>query len=243
MRSRIGGVLGIAALGASLAACGSDAAGALAGKSPSQILSAGLAAAEAQSSVHYVIKATSQNQTQTVSGDAARSSGQQSVVSGTDAVDVVLLPTGAAFVRGNTGGLVHTVGIAATVAPRFADKWISVAPTDTLYRVVTQLITLRGILTQLTPSGTLQASTPGMVAGHEVIGVRGGLPGTATRGVTGNAILYVSTSNPTLPIGFSGQAQNASNKVDDAGAFTHWGETLHLTAPSPTVPFSSIPTS
>jgi len=231
-----------AGLALGLSACGSGAAGELAGKSPSQILSAGVSAGEAQVGVHYVIKATGQSQTQTITGDAGRNDGHQTIVTGTSALEVELLPDGRAFVRGNAGGLQQTVGLPAAVATAYANRWISVASSDPLYAPMTQLITLRGILSQLSPSGTLDASTPGKIAGHEVIGVRGGLPGTSAKGVSGTAVLYVSTSNPTVPVGFTGQASNSSTAVNDVGAFTHWGESLHLPAPAGAVPFASLPT-
>ena len=236
-------VVAVVAPGAALTGCGSDPAGALSGKDASQVLAAGVAAAEAESSVHYVIRATGQSSTQTVTGDAGRTSGIQSVVTGNDGVEGELFPDGRAYVRGNTGGLEHTVGLPAKVAPKYADQWISVASHDALYQVITQLLTLHGIITQLAPTGSLQESTPGTVGGHQVIGVRGGLPGKVQSGVTGTAVLYVSTSAPTLPLGFSGQASSSNMTVTDAGAFTRWGEHVHLVTPANAVPFASIPTS
>ncbi|MHB8330191.1 MAG: hypothetical protein ACYDD6_11320, partial [Acidimicrobiales bacterium] len=99
-----------------------------------------------------------------------------------------------------------------------------------------------GVLTELKPSGTLTESSPVTIAGHQVIGVRGGLPGTSQGGITGSTVLYVATSKPTIPIGFNGQAKKGTQTVNDVGAFTKWGEKLRLVAPSGAVAFSSIPT-
>ncbi len=131
----------------------------------------------------------------------------------------------------------------AASARKYAGQWLSVARSDALYHSISDAVTLRGIFTQLAPTGSLVESTPGTVAGHEVIGVRGGLPGTAQRGVTGNAVLYVSTASPTLPVGFTGQATTGTKSVTDVGAFSHWGEPLRLQPPSSAMPYSSIPTS
>lgn len=233
-------LLGLAIAGA---ACGGGSdAGALDGKSPAQILSAGIKTAEAQSSVHYVLQASGQSQAQTITGDAGRNQGIQTVKTGADEVEVEVVGN-LAYLQGNAGGLQHTIGMTAAAAGQYAGRWISVSPSDTLYRPITQAVTLRGVFTQLTPSGSLVKSTPGIVSGHEVIGVRGGLPGTSQGGVNGDAVLYVSTASATLPVGFTGQATSGSKKVTDVGAFSRWGEPLHLTAPSGAVAYSSIPTS
>ena len=228
--------------GIAVAACGGSDAGALAGKTAKQILSTGVAAAEAQKSVHYVLRASGQAQSQTITGDAGQSEGVQTVQTGADEVEVEVVG-GLAYLKGNAGGLQHTIGIPAAAATKYAGQWIAVASSDTLYGPITQAVTLHGIFTQLTPTGTLVASTPGKISGREVIGVRGGLPGKTQSGVTGDAVLYVSTASSTLPIGFTGQATSSGKKVTDVGAFTHWGEPLNLVAPTGAVPYSSIPTS
>ena len=235
-------VAGAVLSGVALAACSGPAAGALAGKDASQVLSAGVSAAQHQSSVHYVLEASGQSQRQTITGDAGTDSGDQEIVTGADQVQVELIH-GAAFVKGNAGGLQHTIGLPAASATRFAGQWISVQPSDTLFRPITQAVTILGILRQLEPKAPLQESTPGAVGGHEVVGVRGSLPGATQPGVTGTAVLYVSTATPTLPLGFSGQAKNGQRTVTEAGAFSRWGAALHLSAPSGAVPFSSVPTS
>lgn len=243
MRSSAAAAIVTLALGAGAAACGNGSpAGALDGKSASQILATGIAAAEAQRGVHYVLEAKGQAQTQTISGDAGRSDGVQTVQTGVDEVEVEVI-AGKAYVKGNAGGLQHTLGLPAASATKYAGQWLSVAPSDSLYQPITKAVTLHGIFNQLEPTGKLESSTPGMVAGHEVIGVRGGLPGNSQGGVTGDATLYVSTASSTLPVGFTGQATTSGKQVTEVGAFTHWGEQLHLQAPTATVPFSSVPTS
>lgn len=243
MRWPKGVPLALVAVSLAAAACSSGGPGDLAGKTPTQILAAGIAAGEAQVGVHYVIKAAGGSSTQTVTGDAARNAGVQTVVTGSNAVEVVLLSDGSAYLRGNMGGLEQTVGLPNTVAPTYADKWISVAHSDPLYQPLTEFITVRGILTQLSPSRPLQASTPGTVDGQIVIGVRGGLPGSAQPGITGNAVLYVSTAAPTVPVGFTGRATNTSTTVNDTGTFTRWGEQVRPRRPAGATPFSQIPRS
>lgn len=228
-----------------LGACGSgSAAGALAGKTPAQILQAAVDAADKQSSVHYVLQATGGSAKQTIAGDAGTTDGEQTVTTGANTVQVLVIGT-AAYLQGNVGGLQQTLGLPADAAAQAAGKWISVAQSDTLYQPITGAITLHGILQQLKPTGTLQESTPGKVGGKEVVGVRGGLPSNTANGVNGSAVLYVATSTPTLPVGFSGQATTTvsgqSQTVTDIGAFTNWNEPLHLQAPPSSIPFASLP--
>jgi len=235
------------ASGSVLGACGSgSAAGALAGKTPAQILQAAVDAANAQTSVHYELKASGGNQQQTIIGDAGKTNGDQIVTTGSNTVEVLVIGS-AAYLQGNVGGLQQTLGLPADAAAQAAGKWISVSPSDTLYQPITGAITLRGILQQLKPTGTLQESTPGKISGKEVIGVRGGLPSNTASGVNGSAVLYVATATPTLPVGFSGQATTTVNgqnqTVTDIGVFKNWNEPLKLQAPPSSIPFASLPKS
>jgi hypothetical protein len=231
-------MLGSAVLGA----CGGSAGGALAGKSPSQILSTTLAAADAQRGVHYQLRAATASENQTIVGDAGPSQGVQQVVTGSNEVEVQLI-AGTAYLMGNAGGLQNTIGLSASVSSAYAGRWISVAPADSLFEPITQAVTTKGIFSQLKPTGTLTESAPGKIEGQQVIAVTGGLPGSVANGVTGHAILYVSTSRPDLPVAFQGTAANSKDKVSDVGVFSRWGERLALAVPSGAVPFSSLPSS
>lgn len=235
-------VVAAVAVAAALAGCGGPDLGTLAGKSPDQILSTAVADAEAQAGVHYQLHATSGSQNQVITGDAGASEGEQEVATGTSVVDVQLIG-GTAYVRGNAGGLQQTIGLSAAVATTYAEKWISVAPTDTLFQPITQAVTLRGIFGQLSPSGTRSAGPPTTVGGQRAVGVRGGLPGQVAQGVSGTAVLYVSIRSPNLPVAFSGEAHAANQHVTDIGAFDRWGEHLALTPPPGAVAFASLPKS
>jgi hypothetical protein len=134
------------------------------------------------------------------------------------------------------------MGFASTVATNYANKWIAVHSTDSLFKSIVSAVTLAGTLSQLNPTGTLSVTAPTTVAGRQAVGVKGGLPGTPQTGVTGNTTLYVATSNPTVPLKFSGTADQGSQHVLDTGTFTKWGKALKLTTPTGAVPFSSVPT-
>lgn len=225
--------------GGSLASCGGSAPAALAGKSAAQILSTALAAARAQRGVHYQLQATTSSEHETIVGDAGATEGIQEVTQGSDQVEVELVG-GAAYLQGTAGGLEHTFGLAASVASAYAGRWIAVSPADSLYAPISAAVTVHGIFSQLSPTGALHASSPGKVQGHQVVAVVGGLPGTVAQGVSGQAILYVSTAAPNLPVAFEGTASNSTEKVSDVGVFDRWDERLALPAPSGAVPYSSL---
>jgi hypothetical protein len=215
--------------------------GDLNGKTPTQILSAATAAAKKAASAHYVLTAVQGKETQTISGDASQSEGRQSVVQGSEHIQVVYVG-GIAYVQGDSGGLTSAMGMTATVAKSYANKWIAVHSTDSLFKSIVSAVSLAGTLEQLNPSGKLTLTDVKTVGGQQVIGVKGGLPGTPQSGVTGTSTLFVSTSKPTIPVKFSGTATEGSQHVVDTGTFTDWGKALHLTAPSGAVAYSSLPT-
>jgi hypothetical protein len=238
----LGSVGFLAVTGGLATGCGGPGLGALAGKTPDQILTAAIDAAEAQSGVHYQLHATTGSQNQVITGDAGQTEGQQQVATGANTVDVVLIGQ-TAYLKGNAGGLQNTIGLPGSVASAYANRWISVAPSDSLFQPITQAVTLRGIFEQLKPSGILQAGSPSTVGGQDAVGVSGGLPGRVAPGVTGSAVLYVTVGHPNLPVAFSGAAHQARQHVTDIGAFSRWGEHLALTAPPGAVAFSSLPKS
>ena len=188
-----------------------------------------------------MLTAVQGKETQTISGDASQSEGRQSVVQGSEHIQVVYVG-GIAYVQGDSGGLTSAMGMTATVAKSYANKWIAVHSTDSLFKSIVSAVSLAGTLEQLNPSGKLTLTDVKTVGGQQVIGVKGGLPGTPQSGVTGTSTLFVSTSKPTIPVKFSGTATEGSQHVVDTGTFTDWGKALHLTAPSGAVAYSSLPT-
>ncbi len=235
----------VALIAASCSSSGSAAAptasiGALSGKTAAQILTAATTSAKKTGSAHYVLSAVEGTSSQIISGDASETEGQQTVAQGTQHIQVIYVG-GIAYVRGDSGGLTSAMGLAATVATSYANKWIAVHSTDSLFKSIVSAVTLAGTLAQLNPTGKLTLTDPTTVAGRTAIGVKGGLPGTPQSGVTGATTLYVAASQPTVPLKFSGTAKEGTQTVKDSGTFTNWGKALHLTVPAGAVAFSSLP--
>jgi hypothetical protein len=253
MRKIVAGVLG-ALIAVTAASCSSSSpaakssgssktasVGSLSGKTPAQILKAATASANKTGSTHYVLTAVEGSSSQTISGDASATEGQQTVVQGTQMIQVIYTG-GIAYVKGNSGGLTSAMGFTASVAATYANKWIAVHSTDSLFKSIVSAVTLAGTLAQLNPTGTLTLTGPTTVAGRQAIGVKGGLPGTPQSGVTGKTTLYVAASDPTVPLKFNGTAAEGTEHVVDTGTFTDWGKALKLTVPAGAVAFSSVPT-
>ena len=57
--------------------------------------------------------------------------------------------------QGDAGGLTSAMGLSSTVAANYANKWIAVHSTDSLYKSIVSAVTLAGTLAQLNPTGTL----------------------------------------------------------------------------------------
>jgi len=237
MRSKLSLLLGATVL-SSAAACGSSPGNALEGKTPQGVLSAALSAASKFGGVHYVLETSGTVQKETVTGDARTNEGIQSVVTGSDQV-VVESVGSTAFLRGNAGGLQNIIGLAAAPASQYADKWISLQRSDSLYQSVVRAVTLKSMLAQLEPLAPLVESMPGTLGGRHVIGVRGELP---SHSGNGSATFWVSTSKPTVPVGVDAQSTNGGQTVTEIGAFSKWGERFSLPSLPSAVAFSTIPT-
>jgi len=228
----------LGAITVSVSACASTRANSLQGKDPDSILSQSLRTAVKFAGVHYVLRTTNGGQSQMVTGDAGTTIGAQSTVVGSDETVVEMVGT-TAFLRGNAGGLQNIIGWASGPASRYAGTWISLRPTDSLYQTVVQGVTLSTLLAQLSPVSPLIESSPGTVAGQQVVGVRGDLRSSPGQG---EATFWVATSPPNVPVGIDAQATGKNTTVTEVGVFTKWGERFRLRAPSGAVPFSSLAT-
>jgi hypothetical protein len=239
-------VLGFVCLALVSAACGSTtgagASNALAHKTPKAVLASAVAAAKASGSFHYELTAKVSSSSQSIVGDASTTEGRQTISEGTLKIQAELIRK-MVYIEGNVGGLEDQMGFSSSAASTYAGKWISIAPTDAPYASVTDAVTLPSALTELEPTGHLSLTPATTEAGRPAIGVRGALPESASSGVKGTIVLYVSTAHPTVALAFNGQATSSGTKESDSGTFTDWGKRLDLTAPADSVAFSSLPSS
>ena len=236
-------LLALASLTILLAACGSGggapSAGGLAGKTPKQVLTSAFAAANKSGTVHFRLLGKASGKTETIVGDSSSTDGHEVIMAGSVTIQAEVIGNGA-YVEGNAGGLQDQMGLSAANAATYAGKWISIASTDAPFSSVAKAVSLTGTLEELQPSGKLTLTAATTRAAHAVIGVHGGLPGGATKGTKGSAVLYVSTSKPTVPIVFQVTETSNGSKETDVGTFSNWGKPLNLVAPTKSIPYASL---
>lgn len=235
---------GLASLALAAAACGSGggptSTGALGQQTPQQVLARAVAAAKKSGTVHFELLGTSAGKTETIVGDASATDGREIITAGAIKIQAEVIG-GKAYVEGNTGGLEDQMDLSATDAATYSGKWISIASSDAPYPSLTQAVTLTSTLSELQPTGHLTLTAATTKASQAVIGVHGGLPGSVTKGTTGSATLYVSTTDPNVPIVFDAQQTSSGTKESDVGTFSRWGKPLNLVAPTNAVAFASLP--
>jgi hypothetical protein len=247
MRKIVAGMLGVLVvlLAASCGASGSSsttptaAVGALNGKTATEILTSATAAAQTAGTAHYVLSAVPNSQS--IVGDASQTEGQQSVTEGSQHIQVIYVG-GVAYVRGDAGGLNLAMGLTPTVAAKYANKWIAVHSTDSIYTSIKAAVLLSGTVDELDPTGTLTLTAPTTVAGRQAVGVKGGLPGPSQSGVNGTATLYVAASHPTVPLKLTATAKQGTKRITELGVFSDWGKPLNLRPPAGAIAYSSLPT-
>lgn len=236
------GLLGLLVTSCSDTTVSSHGGGALTGKDAQQVVRLALRAAKAAGSVHYVLVSHRGGTSETISGDAGLASGRQSVMSGGDRVQALLV-NGTAYVHGNAAGLENVLGLTSAVAGKYEQSWISLVRYDQPYASIVDAVLLDHVLAQVTPSGSLTLVQPGSARPGQgtAVGVRGGLP-SPVQGASGWSSLDVSTSSPTVPTRFTGVAGRGAKAVQDQATFSDWGRSLDLSVPAGTIPYESLPT-
>jgi hypothetical protein len=234
-------LLAVCAIAVVATGCGSGAtADPLAHKTPAQILQAALAAAEKSGAAHYVLTSVgpAKGQMQTVTGDAGSNDARQTVT-GAGARWESLVADDKVFITGDVKGL-KDEGFPPSVAATYANKWISIAPTDSPYKTIIGEAALYPALVQLAPIGNLTLTAPTTRDGQQVIGVRGSIRTNSGSTANGTAILYVAIATPTLPVAYSAEAVDDGETATETGTFSSWGEPVQFTVPTESVAFSSI---
>ena len=212
----------------------------LANKTPAQILQAALAAAEKSGAAHYVLTSVGpgKGQVQTITGDAGSKDARQ-IITGAGARWESLVADDKVFITGDAKGL-EDEGFPSSVAATYADKWISIAPSDSPYKTIIGEAALYPALVQLAPIGNLTLTGPTSRDGQQAVGVRGSVRTSMGSTAKGTAILYVATATPTLPIAYSAEAVDGTQTTTETGTFSSWGEPVHFAVPTDSVAFSSI---
>ena len=227
--------------GPSGSASGAPAAASPAGKSAPVLLRDTLAALRAGGSVHVDISQSTSQGSLAYSDDATASGGRQVITIDGTGHATILFIAGVGYVQADAKGLAALFELPQPQADQFAGQWIALRPGDKLglstYDDVTAGITLSSVATELEPSGTSTLASPATVAGQPVVGVQTRLPAASKLPAAARNVLYMTDDSLLRPV---------LSEVTNAGSykyrvsFSHWGETLHLTAPANAVPASSV---
>ena len=190
-----------------LAACGGGGptAGALAGKTPTQILTLSVKAYHRQPSVHFVTKTVSNSQTTIEVGAASTTAATESVRAGNaPALDAILVDN-TAYVRAGNAFLEGALQLSATTAAAYAGKWISFHKGDPGYPSIAANLSPGAAILDFVPAEPhLRVAGVTRFSGHAAVVVSGSPQRPATNGIA-NVSLFVSTTAPYLPLGADGR--------------------------------------
>jgi hypothetical protein len=195
--------------------------------SPARLVSAALAKAHAQRSVHYVSSQASNGRAVTIVGDAATDRGVQHITfrrSGRVGHVTVLVVSNTAFIRGDAFTLTNYMGIPASAAAAWAGKWLSLAKSAPDYPTVSAAVRLGSTLDEVKmppPFRTLGTSTR---HGRRVVGI---VSHFEHAGRTVTATLYVDTAR-SLPV----EQVDRSGGITVTATFSRWNERVSVSPPA-----------
>jgi hypothetical protein len=205
-------------------------------KPPAQLLAAVLAAGDAQRSVHYVTTASYGGADIRQVGDAGITRGIQRMAFRKGARTghvTVIVAAHTAYVRGDAFTLVNYMGFKSAPAAKYADRWVSIPPTDADYSTVAAAVTLHSTLHQLKLSAALSTTPQTTLDGQQVVGIKGRYTGAGGR--TASAILYVRATGSPLPV----QETVRVGAARFAVTFSNWNQSMSVSAPTGAVPIAT----
>lgn len=204
-------------------------AGAAASGTPAQLVTASIAAAKKQRSVHYVNGGSFGPTHVTIVGDAAADRGIQRItyMRGTATGHLTVTMIGRAlFIHGDETVLTLYMGFTPQLAAQIAGSWVAVPTTAKGYATIAAAVELRSTISELAMPGPVSQLPPSTRGGIRVIALRG----QATHaGVATAETLYVRASGAPLPVA-QVTRQGASTSTT---TFSRWNETVKITAPKP----------
>ncbi|HEX4082016.1 MAG TPA: hypothetical protein VHX40_03545 [Acidimicrobiales bacterium] len=204
------------------------------------LLAASLAAARSQRTVHFSATSTVGSESITIVADVAAAKGQEAitVTSGGQTGHVsARLVKKVAYFRGDAAGLERYLGLPSTLAPKYANRWISFEPSDQYYKTVSQAMTISSAVGQISVKAPTSTGPSSPVNGTAAIGITGT---TTSLGSKGPAVLYVPAQGSLLPLRYTGQGKEQKQKATGQVDFSHWGESFSVVAPAKAVRSSSV---
>ncbi|HEX3794204.1 MAG TPA: hypothetical protein VHV57_06860 [Acidimicrobiales bacterium] len=236
-RTRAAAVLGAGlallagvALGAPSAGASTKSAAKANAKATNNLVDDALYDALTSGFVHEVSTFSGQGETLKMVNDIGANEGQQTLVSGA-AFGQVMVIGHQTFVRGNTQALVTLFSLSKSVGATDADQWILVPPSNRRYGDISGAVTLKSDFNQLPIPNRLTSGSPLERDGLRVIPVRGTIAATKHDTALHLTMYITASKNNPIPVGLTVTVDHTTQTV----AWTQWGETPTLTAPTTTI--------
>jgi hypothetical protein len=231
--------LAASGLGAALlAALPWAAAGAT--QAPKALVNASMMAARHQGSVHITGISTLDGLKETLVADASATSGQQEVVihQGKTLGHVSgRLAGGKVYLKGDEVGLTGYLGMSASAAPKYANKWIVFPPSSKSFSQISGEFTLKGAVADIALAAPFSMGGHSRVNDTPAVVVKG----TTSTGQTGSpAQLFVAVGPNPLPLRFVVHDPSGSGKNYGQLDFSNWGEKVSVPVPTKAIPSSSV---
>jgi hypothetical protein len=194
--------------------------------SPQETVTAILAAARAQQSVHYVTDARFGTFHTRMVCDVGRTRGIQRITfqsEGKTGTVTVLVVAGSAYLRGDSFVLTRYMGFKAAGSAGYAGKWVRIPRTDRHYAAVAEAVTLSSAIGELRLAGPLSALPETTIAGRRVLGIKGATTGKPKV----PEALYARAQGLPLPVGEIASDGTAVVVTNLSG----WNEAVHVAVP------------
>lgn len=213
--------------GAAALAVLAGAVAASAAVSPAGLVSAALAKAHAQTSVHYVSSQASGGRAVTIVGDAATDRGVQHItfrVGGRVGHVTVLVVANTAYIRGDAFTLANYMGIPSATAAAWAGKWLSLARSAPGYPAVSAAVRLGSTLDEVKMPPPFREIGTSTRHGRRVVGI---VSHFKHAGRTVTATLYVDAAR-SLPV----EQVDRSGGITVKATFSRWNERVSVSPPA-----------
>jgi hypothetical protein len=211
--------------------------------SPATLLSDSVKAADRQRSVHFVATSSLATKSIVIVANAGTASGTQTITMrvGKSTGHVTGRYTGnTVYFRGDTVGLVSYLGMPSSIAPKYANRWISFISSDQGYSQIAGSMTLQSAVSQISLTAPVTGGNRARVNGTNVFVVRGTTTSLSAKGQHGDAVLDVDATGAHLPVRYQGTGHQKSETTRGQVSFSRWGLRVNPSAPSGAVPASSI---
>jgi hypothetical protein len=183
--------------------------------------------------VHEMATTTGPGHSLKMTNDIGAEEGRQ-VIDSDGAHSTVLVLHGMAYINGDSTALTQYFGLQVSDPQGLAGRWISIGQSDPGYPTVSASVTLKSDFENLV-SGPFSKDSTVVVDGATLTAVHGFIQGP-TEGKRVPATLYVTQGGRVLPV----RLQASTGGINVTTTWSHWGRSVSLATPSPSIPISTV---